>query len=119
MMGFCGLNCSECRAYKGTLNPDIALLEQVARDWSNKERTYRAADTICLGCWQKDSRLLNSFCATCPVRTCALERGISVCPICPEFDACAKFETLATLDPDNDPAIAVKMKLMRAKVLGS
>lgn len=115
MMGFCGLDCSGCRCYRGTLTSDIALLEEVAREWVEPERTHRAVDMMCLGCAQPDSRLLPPYCGTCSVRLCALERKIPTCAACPDFDSCDRFKGLMRFLAE--PKVESKMRLMRAKVL--
>jgi hypothetical protein len=117
MMGFCGLNCVECRCYKGTLTSDIPLLEQAAKEWSDKVHTYQAKDMMCLGCAVEDSRLVFRFCKECPVRLCALAKKVPTCAACPEFDACDKFKDLTKYLAN--PTAAEKMRLLRTKVLAS
>ena len=117
MMGFCGLYCTECPAYKGTVRSDLKLLEETAKDWSTADHSYGVKDVICLGCTQPDSRLVSSWCKRCLVRACALGNRVTNCVVCPDFDSCAKigelFERLAK------PTLEMKMGLMRQKVLTS
>lgn len=61
MMSFCGLNCAECRCYKGAVASDIPLLEQTAKEWSDKNHAWQARDMMCLGCTQEDNRLVFAF----------------------------------------------------------
>jgi len=115
MIGFCGLYCMECPAYKGTVRSDLQLLEETAREWSTNDRRYDAKDMVCLGCTEPDSRLVSSYCKECVVRACALGRRVSHCVVCPDFDGCAKMGDL--LQRLGKPTLERKMKLMREKIL--
>jgi hypothetical protein len=117
MMAFCGLNCSECPAHKGTLGSDLTLLEETARKWSDKDHSYQVKDMFCLGCTQPDGRFVFSYCRECPVRVCALEKKVTNCVACPEYDGCAKVSKLQEVL--GRPTLKAKMKLMRERVLAS
>jgi len=117
MMSFCGLNCAGCQCYKATVTSDVPALEQVAKEWSDKDHLWKAQDMACLGCSQPDGRLVFAFCKECPVRVCALEKKAPVCAACAEYDDCAKFKDLLTFLAK--PELEKKMGLIRAKVLAS
>lgn len=88
MLGYCGINCDECSAYKGTVSGDITLLEKAAGSfWSG---TYSAKDWVCLGCQPADQPILAKFCAGCEIRRCAVKRGVRTCAACADFEACSQ-----------------------------
>jgi hypothetical protein len=86
MIGYCGINCLECSAYKGTVNTDIALLEKAAGNFWNG--AYSAQEWVCLGCTPADQGCLARFCATCKIRDCAIEQGVQNCAACTDYESC-------------------------------
>ena len=43
MIGYCGLDCEKCDAYKATANDDQVLREKTAKLWAElKQRPYSA-----------------------------------------------------------------------------
>jgi hypothetical protein len=119
---FCGL-CDDCQLG----NPDF--LEHVSRlkeyvisfraDWwvhcfpqesgfsfpeFRKGLDWFLSHTECPGC--KDGKGL----ADCPIRNCALARGLSHCSQCPDLEPCDKFAFLLDEFPD------VKTNLIRRRL---
>lgn len=88
MLGYCGINCDNCRAYKGTVAGDMALLEQAAGSFW--EGAFSAKDWVCLGCRPADQPFLAKFCAGCTIRACAVERGLANCAACPDYEGCSR-----------------------------
>ena len=88
MLGYCGINCAECSAYKGTVNTDVALLEKAAGSYW--DGAYSAQEWVCLGCTPSDQPFLAKYCATCTIRTCAIDKGVANCAACSDFESCAK-----------------------------
>jgi len=88
MLGYCGINCEACGAYQGTINSDMALLEQVAGKFWNG--AYSAKDWVCLGCTPADQPFIAKFCAKCELRTCAIGRNLINCAACTDYENCAK-----------------------------
>jgi len=89
MIAACGLDCSQCEAYKATQANDLLLLEAVAEKWSVEfNAPGLSADLIrCDGCMIPGLKM--SHCAECRMRLCALERGLANCAACPDY-ACAE-----------------------------
>ena len=51
----CGLECTDCNAYKATVADDDDLRKKTAEEWSRMFKADIKAETInCLGCQQKD-----------------------------------------------------------------
>jgi hypothetical protein len=86
MLGYCGIDCAECPAYKGTVTTDMALLEKAAGSfWDG---AYSAREWVCLGCTPADQSFLAKYCATCRIRACAVGKGVQNCAACADYDAC-------------------------------
>ncbi len=86
MLGYCGINCDNCRAYQGTVKGDLDLLQQAAGSyWGG---AYSASDWVCLGCQPPDQPFLAKYCANCRFRTCAASKGITSCAACPGYEGC-------------------------------
>ena len=50
-IAYCGLNCEACEARLATVNNDYALLQRVAREWSELNGVEITAEMInCVGC---------------------------------------------------------------------
>jgi hypothetical protein len=92
MIAFCGIVCSDCRAFIATQRNDRELKEKVAKAWSTKEEPLKAEDIDCEGCLATGRRLLG-FCETCEVRHCGYDRGVENCAYCDEYP-CVKLTTL-------------------------
>jgi len=83
MIAYCGLNCSECKAYKATMAEDFEALAELASRWGEQEgKAYRPMDIECGGC---RSDRLNMYCANCGVRDCNNSRGFETCAECGEY----------------------------------
>jgi hypothetical protein len=86
MLAYCGINCNECPAYKGTVATDIGLLEKVAgSSWAGAQS---APEWVCLGCTPADQGFLAKDCATCKIRDCAIAKDVQNCAACSDFESC-------------------------------
>ncbi len=86
MLAYCGINCHECSAYKGTITTDIDLLEEVAgKLWDG---VHSASDWVCLGCTPADQGVLAKDCASCRIRDCAIAKGVQNCAACGDYESC-------------------------------
>ena len=82
----CGLNCSDCGAYKATIANDDELRRKTAEEWSKMFGGSIDPKSInCLGCQEADTEKLFSHCKICGIRTCAVEKGHTTCADCPDF----------------------------------
>jgi hypothetical protein len=91
IMAYCGINCSGCDAYKATQAQDEAELARVAAIWAKEYDPTLTAETIrCDGCLATDGPLC-SYCSECPVRACAIDRGVQSCAYCNDY-ACETLE---------------------------
>lgn len=103
LLGFCGLDCMKCEARTATRNDDDALREKVAREWSELNGVTITPEMInCDGC-REDGRK-TPFCeALCPIRKCALEKGVPTCGQCSELASC---DTLKMITAHNEEALS-------------
>ena len=74
MLGYCGINCDNCRAYKGTVSGDLSLLQAAAGSFWNG--AYQAKDWACLGCQPANQPFIAKYCAECGIRKCAVENQL-------------------------------------------
>lgn len=85
LIAACGLDCSQCEAYKITLANDRAAMEDLVVKWraeyNSPEMTVESV--ICDGCMVGERH--GGYCAECGVRRCALARGVANCAYCPDY----------------------------------
>ena len=89
-IAYCGLDCERCEARKATVNNDDALRVKVAKQWSELNGVEITPGMInCAGCRVPGAK--TPYCdSLCPVRQCALGRGVETCGSCPEMESCEK-----------------------------
>jgi hypothetical protein len=92
MIAYCGIVCTDCRAFIATQTNDRRLKEEVAKAWSTEKEPLKPEDMNCDGC-MVTGRRLHTFCATCEVRRCGREKTVVNCAYCREYP-CAKLTTL-------------------------
>jgi hypothetical protein len=81
LMAFCGLDCSQCPAYIATQANDIPKLTSLAQEWFDGATDHTII--LCDGC-NANGRIMQ-WCAECPTRTCAVERGFPNCAHCSDY----------------------------------
>ncbi len=114
MVGYCGINCLECRAYKGTVTGNEDLLKEVAGAFWNG--AYEAHDWVCLGCGPHNQHLLAKYCLSCPIRLCAEKKGVQNCAACAGFEDCS---TVQTFIKGESPALVRTMEWLRARFVSA
>jgi hypothetical protein len=111
-LGYCGINCQKCLAYQGTTDYDLSALEKLAGSlWDGK---YSAKDWVCLGCQPPEQPFLAKYCADCKIRSCAVQRQVTNCAACDDFEHC---EPLQTFIRDESADLVPKMKLLRTRYI--
>jgi hypothetical protein len=114
MLGYCGIDCDNCRAYQGTVQYDLSLLEKAAGlYWNGK---YSAKDWVCLGCQPSNQPFLAKFCAECKIRVCAVQRKVLNCAACNDFEHCEPLQAFIRGESDD---LVQKMQLLRNPFLDS
>lgn len=112
MLGYCGIDCDACTAYKGTVTTDMSLLEKAAGSYWNG--AYNAAEWVCLGCTPADQPFLAKYCAKCRIRDCAIAKGVPNCAACNSYETCA---TLKDFIQGESEALSQRMDLLRKRFL--
>lgn len=99
MIGYCGLDCERCDAYLATIHDDQALREKTAKLWSELNQAPILPEHInCEGCRGNGAKTV--FCESlCAIRKCAMEKGLSTCGSCSNFDACSTIQAFAGQNP--------------------
>ena len=100
LIAYCGLDCEACEARLATLNGDEALRAKVAREWSALNGVEITPDMIhCDGCRMDGAK--TPYCESiCPIRQCALARGLETCGGCGDVDACGKVGMILSNNPE-------------------
>ena len=92
IIGACGLNCTQCKAYKATRDYDVAAIERLAKEWSKQHGTkFQPKDVWCTGCMTSGERKCGWCADGCNIRACVRSKGFSTCADCGEY-ACDKLQ---------------------------
>ena len=89
-IAYCGLDCALREARIATVNNDDALRRKVAKEWSELNSAQITPEMIhCVGC--RIAGVKTPFCdSLCPIRQCALGKGVETCGDCREMDDCPR-----------------------------
>jgi hypothetical protein len=87
MLSLCGYRCDLCAAR----SDDPAVRQKLVDGWRKYlgHQMYTSENVRCDGC-KSDGKLADK---TCPVRPCAMEKGLDSCAYCDEFP-CDKLKGL-------------------------
>ena len=96
----CGLDCETCEARLATVNNDDALRAKVAKLWSDFNGVEITPEMInCVGC--RINGVKTPYCESlCPIRQCALGRGVETCGDCSEMESCEKLGAITEHNTD-------------------
>ena len=103
LIACCGLDCGKCEARRATLEDDDALRGKVAKEWSELNGVEITPEMInCVGCRIEGAK--TPFCdSLCPIRQCAMGRGVETCGSCADLDSCGKIRMITD---NNDEALS-------------
>lgn len=98
MYAACGLDCSQCEAYKMTQANDMEALEAIAAKWRVEYNSpnITVAAAICDGCITGERH--GGYCSECGIRKCAVERNLPTCAHCPDY-ACEQLQGFFNMAP--------------------
>ena len=93
-IAYCGLDCESCEARLATVNNDATLRQKVAKEWSELNGVEITLEMInCVGC--RIDGVKTPYCESlCPIRLCAIGRGIETCGNCGEMESCEKLRAI-------------------------
>ena len=94
-IAYCGLDCESCEARRATVNNDDSLRRKVAKEWSELNGVEITQEMInCVGC--RIDGIKTPYCESlCPIRQCAMGRGMETCGSCGEMESCGKLGVIA------------------------
>ncbi len=98
LIAYCGLDCGKCEARKATVNNDGELRKKTAELWSSLNGVTITPEMInCGGC--RTEGVKTPYCESlCPIRQCAMKKGVETCGDCGEAAFC---ETLQKVTGNN------------------
>ena len=101
MIAYCGLDCEACEARRATVENNDELRRKVAKLWSELNGVEITPEMIhCEGC--RINGVKTPYCDTlCPIRQCALGKGVETCAGCAEVQTC---ETAGMILGNNEEA---------------
>jgi len=107
LLSRCGFRCDLCLAHRSNVEAKPSNQQTLSDGWY-KYFGFRipAEDIICDGCMAENARLIDE---TCPVRPCAMQRGVANCAACPDYvcdklaDRLVVYERLAATHPSPIP----------------
>jgi hypothetical protein len=89
LLGFCGLDCGECKVYLATQQNNLEMRTAVAEEWSRlSSRHLKVEDINCVGCMVSDGPHYGA-CALCEIRAYGLQNKVENCACCSDY-ACWK-----------------------------
>lgn len=88
LIACCGIDCAECPTFRATQSDDRQELERLA---ALRRENYGRPDVTsesmpCDGCLANGR--LGWTCSVCPIRACAMARGLESCAHCEDLDGC-------------------------------
>lgn len=99
IIGFCGIPCHDCGAFKATQADDDTKRAEVAKMWSKEfDAKLRPEDINCNGCLSTAEPLF-AHCKVCGIRKCGLEKKVENCAHCSDYP-CEQLEDFFKMVPD-------------------
>jgi hypothetical protein len=101
-LAYCGLICQTCQIYLATREPDEEKKYKMRANIAQEIKKYYGEEIKpedigdCDGCKTEGGRLFSNN--DCPMRICAIEKGIENCAYCHDYP-CEALEKLFTTDP--------------------
>lgn len=99
-IAYCGLNCETCEARMATMNNDDTQRKKIAKLWSELNGVEITPEMInCVGCRIDGAK--TPYCESlCPIRQCAMSRGLETCGDCGEMERCEKLGAITEHNTD-------------------
>ena len=99
-IAFCGLDCESCEARIATIHNDDVLRKKVSKLWSELNGVEITPEMInCVGC--RIDGVKTPYCESlCPIRQCAVGKGVETCGDCAEMKSCEKLGAITEHNSD-------------------
>ena len=98
MVAFCGITCSDCKAFEATRENDDAKRKQVADEWSMKPE-----EVNCVGCTDLKGPHIEYW-KTCSIRNCGSAKEVENCAFCVDY-SCEKLDDFHAKAPKAKEAL--------------
>ena len=99
VVAFCGLVCTDCKAFIATQENDDAKRRDVTVAWSKMfGREIKPGEINCDGCLIGDGRHID-YCDVCEIRECGMEKGVKNCAYCIDY-SCEKLAKFLEQAPE-------------------
>ncbi|MBN1160720.1 MAG: DUF3795 domain-containing protein [Dehalococcoidales bacterium] len=97
-IAYCGLVCTDCKAYIATEKNDDKMREEVAAEWTKEyHHDFKPEDIKCDGCLPKTVKTIGHL-NVCPIRKCGQEKGVINCAYCEDY-ACEELNKYFEMAP--------------------
>lgn len=84
-LGYCGIDCGECKALIATRKNDLGMKTEVARDWSKQfGHPFKPGDINCMGCTPVKGPHIG-HCNICGIRKCGVGKKVDNCAYCASY----------------------------------
>jgi hypothetical protein len=104
MIAFCGINCTECKAFIATQEDSEEKRREVAEEWSKAfGHEIKLGEINCDGCLDQGGRHID-YCGTCEVRKCGIEKEVENCAYCVDY-RCEKLEKFHEQAPEAEKTL--------------
>jgi len=91
IIAFCGIDCSECKAFLATKEDNDNKRTEVAKEWSKEfGHEIKPEEINCVGCLDMTGPHIN-YCGMCEVRNCGAKKKVENCAYCVDYK-CEKLE---------------------------
>jgi hypothetical protein len=112
LLGFCGLDCGECKVFIATQNNSMEMKRAVAEEWSKLSgRVLKAEDMNCVGCIVADG-VHYGACALCEIRLCGVQKKVETCAFCSEYN-CGKLKRIHAYSPKAKERLSKQKQTMK------
>ena len=106
-LAYCGIDCESCKLYKATINKDIKLLKDIAREWGALyKKTLNLSELKCLGC---KSEVIYEGCKTCDIKACNQKGGIENCSHCKAYSTCERIYKFKKWQSDHNTGVEISI----------
>ncbi|MDH5746362.1 MAG: DUF3795 domain-containing protein [Candidatus Bathyarchaeota archaeon] len=86
MVAFCGIVCTDCKAFIATQeNNDVKRREVAEASSKALGREIKSEEINCDGCLTMDGRHIG-YCNICEIRKCGMEKDVENCAHCVEYN---------------------------------
>ena len=98
-IAYCGLVCTDCKAYIATQKNDDKMREEIAAEWTKEyHHDFKPGDINCDGCLPRTKKTIVQL-NVCKVRKCGQEKGVANCAYCEDYP-CEKLNRFFGIVPE-------------------